>query len=139
MAWNRSHDELSALIIGAAIEVHRELGPGLLESIYEHCLVLELKQLGLELKRQHEVQVTYKGEPLELGFRIDLWVEDLIIVELKAIDGKHDVHTAQLLSYLKLTECKLGLLINFNQETLVKGVRRVVNGLDMTDQLGTVE
>lgn len=130
MAWVGTYDELSGLIIGAAIEVHRELGPGLLESIYEHCLELELKALGLEVKRQELAQVVYKGVALDLGFRIDLMVEDKVIVELKATDAMHDVHYAQLLSYLKLLDCKLGLLINFNQETLVKGVKRMANGLD---------
>ena len=124
-----SYDELSELIIGAAIEVHRELGPGLLESIYEHCLELELRKLGLPVLRQHKVNVSYKGEQLDLGFRIDLWVDTRIIVELKSVEAKHPVHAAQLLTYLKLTDCRLGLLINFNQETLVKGVNRVVNKL----------
>ncbi|MEO7081212.1 MAG: GxxExxY protein [Flavobacteriales bacterium] len=122
-----SYDELSELIIGAAIEVHRELGPGLLESIYEHCLALELQKLSLPLLRQHIVNVKYKGTQLDLGFRIDLWVDERIIVEIKAVEAKLPVHTAQLLSYLKLTDCRLGLLINFNQETLIKGVKRVVN------------
>ena len=122
-----SYDELSELIIGAAIEVHRELGPGLLKSIYEHCLALELQKLSLPLLRQHIVNVKYKGTQLDLGFRIDLWVDERIIVEIKAVEAKLPVHTAQLLSYLKLTDCRLGLLINFNQETLIKGVKRVVN------------
>lgn len=127
MPLANSYDELSEHIIGAAIEVHRELGPGLLESIYEPCLELELRQLGLPVLRQHKVNVSYKGEQLDLGFRIDLWVDTRIIVELKSVETKHPVHAAQLLTYLKLTDCRLGLLINFNQETLVKGVNRVVN------------
>ncbi|MBK8582381.1 MAG: GxxExxY protein [Flavobacteriales bacterium] len=124
-----SYDELSEQIIGAAIEVHRELGPGLLESIYEHCLELELRKLGLTVLRQHKVNVEYKGAQLDLGFRIDLWVDGRVIVEIKAVEAKHPVHAAQLLTYLKLTDCRLGLLINFNQQTLVKGVNRVANGL----------
>ncbi len=124
-----SYDELSEQIIGAAIEVHRELGPGLLESIYEHCLEMELRKLGFPVLRQHKVNVAYKGEQLDLGFRIDLWVDERIIVEIKAVEAKHPVHAAQLLTYLKLTDCRLGLLINFNQETLVKGVKRVANDL----------
>jgi GxxExxY protein len=127
MTPTRSYDELSQAVIGAAIEVHRELGPGLLESIYEHCLAQELHQLGIPVLRQHKVNVKYKGAQLDLGFRIDLWVDQRIIVEIKAVETRHPVHMAQLLSYLKLTNCRLGLLINFNEETLVKGVRRVVN------------
>jgi GxxExxY protein len=127
MASVKSYDQLSEAIIGAAIEVHRELGPGLLESIYEHCLAQELSALGIPVLRQHKVPVKYKGVQLDLGFRIDLWVDDRIIVEIKAVEARHPVHTAQLLSYLKLTDCRLGLLINFNAETLVKGVKRVVN------------
>lgn len=122
--------ELSRRIIGAAIEVHRELGPGLLESIYEHCLARELRDAGIPYLQQHPVPVRYKGERLDLGFRLDLWVDQRIIVEIKAIDVVHEVHRAQVLSYLKLAECKLGLLINFNEAVLVDGVRRVVNGLD---------
>ncbi|MCB0758225.1 MAG: GxxExxY protein [Flavobacteriales bacterium] len=124
-----TYDELSELIIGAAIEVHRELGPGLLESIYEHCLAQELRKLGFPVLRQHKVNVKYKGEQLDLGFRIDLWVDQRVIVEIKSVEAKHPVHAAQLLTYLKLTDCRLGLLINFNQETLVKGVKRVANNL----------
>ena len=122
--------ELSGAIIGAAIEVHRELGPGLLESIYEHCLARELKEAGIPFLRQHPVPVRYKGELLDLGFRLDLWVDQRIIVEIKAVDLLHEVHRAQLLSYLRLTENKLGLLINFNEAKLKDGVQRVVNGLD---------
>ncbi|HRD51023.1 MAG TPA: GxxExxY protein [Flavobacteriales bacterium] len=122
--------ELSGAIIGAAIEVHRELGPGLLESIYEHCLARELRDAGIPFLQQHPVPVRYKGERLDMGFRLDLWVDQRIIVEIKAIELVQEVHRAQLLSYLKLTGCKLGLLINFNAPVLAEGVRRVVNGLD---------
>lgn len=112
---------------GAAIEVHRELGPGLLESIHEHCQAQEPSALGNPVLRQHKVRVNYKGVQLDLGFRIDLGVDDRIILEIKAAEAWHTVHTAQLLSYPKLTDRHLGLLINFNAETLVKGVKRVVN------------
>ncbi|MEO8066801.1 MAG: GxxExxY protein [Flavobacteriales bacterium] len=124
-----THNELSAAIIGAAIEVHRELGPGLLESIYEYCLAKELRALGIPFLQQQSVPVHYKGELLDMGFRLDLWVDRRIIVEIKAVDELHDVHFAQLLSYLKLTDTRLGLLVNFNETILAKGVRRVVNGL----------
>lgn len=122
--------ELSGAIIGAAIEVHRELGPGLLESVYEHCLARELRDAGIPFLQQHPVPVRYKGERLDQGFRLDLWVDQRIIVEIKAIEVVQEVHRAQLLSYLKLTGCKLGLLINFNEAVLKEGLQRVVNGLD---------
>jgi GxxExxY protein len=122
--------ELSGAIIGAAIEVHRELGPGLLESVYEHCLARELREAAIPFLQQHPVPVRYKGERLDMGFRLDLWVDQRIIVEIKAIELVHEIHRAQLLSYLKLTGCKLGLLINFNEAVLKEGVHRVVNGLD---------
>jgi GxxExxY protein len=125
-----TYKDLSGAIIGAAIEVHRELGPGLLESIYEHCLAKELRGLGLPFLQQRSVAVRYKGEQLDLGFRIDLWVDHRIVIEIKAVDAIHDVHLAQVLSYLKLTENKLGLLLNFNEPVLKNGIRRVVNGLD---------
>lgn len=122
--------ELSGAIIGAAIEVHRELGPGLLESVYEHCLARELRDAGIPFLQQHPVPVRYKGERLDQDFRLDLWVDQRIIVEIKAIEVVQEVHRAQLLSYLKLTGCKLGLLINFNEAVLKEGLQRVVNGLD---------
>lgn len=124
-----TYGQLTGEIIGAAIEVHREPGPGLLESIYEHCLAKELSARGLEFLRQHPVPVRYKGEKLELGFKLDLWVDRRVIVDMKAVDQFHEVHRAQLLSYLRLTDTRLGLLINFNEAALKDGVVRVVNGL----------
>jgi GxxExxY protein len=125
-----TYGQLSGEIIGAAIEVHRELGPGLLESIYEHCLAKELNARGLAVVRQHPVPVRYKGEKLDLGFKLDLWVDQRVIVEIKAVDLLLDVHRAQLLSYLRLTDTRLGLLINFNEAVLREGVMRMVNGLN---------
>lgn len=122
------YNVLSSRIIAAAIEVHRELGPGLLESIYEQCLVQELRDRGLKVDQQITVPVHYKGRPLGQTMRLDMRVEDLIIVEVKAAEALHDAHVAQLLTYLKLTDCRLGLLINFNEALLKQGVRRVVNG-----------
>lgn len=122
--------ELSGTIIGAAIEVHREIGPGLLESIYEHCLARELREAGIPFLQQHPLPVRYKGERLDMGFRVDLWVDQRIIVEIKAVEVLQEIHRAQLLSYLKLADSKLGLLINFNEPVLTDGVRRVVNGLN---------
>ncbi len=124
-----SENELSHLIIGRAIEVHRELGPGLLESIYQHCLAFELIEAGLNIRVQHPLPVNYKGQPMDLGFRLDIWVDHKVVVEVKAVDALHDVHLAQVLTYLKLVNKKLGLLINFNVPRLRDGVKRIVLGL----------
>jgi len=114
-------------IIKAAIAVHRELGPGLLESAYEACLVYELIQLGLKAERQKPLPVHYRGVQLDCGYRIDLVVEEKVIIELKAIEKLEAIHEAQLLSYLKLSKCPIGLLINFNVKILKDGIRRIVN------------
>jgi GxxExxY protein len=121
-------NEISNIIIGSAIEVHRELGPGLLESSYEACLIHELKNEGLKVVHQEALPVVYKGIKLNAGYRIDLLVEDNVIVEIKSVEALADIHTAQLLTYLKLKELKLGLLINFNTVLLKKGIKRVLNG-----------
>lgn len=124
-----TENEISHRIIGAAIEVHKELGPGLLESSYETCLAYELKQLGFNVKTQIALPVVYKGVKLSAGYRIDILVENNVIIEVKAVDMLADIHTAQLLTYLKLKELKLGLLINFNSVRVIDGVKRVVNNL----------
>jgi GxxExxY protein len=121
-------DHLSNKIIGAAIEVHRCLGPGLLESAYEECLCRELTLQGIPFERQVELPVEYKGEKLDCGYRLDLVVGDLVIVELKAVDEIEPIHEAQLLTYLRLTGFWLGLLINFNVRTLKSGIKRLVHG-----------
>lgn len=113
-------------IIGAAISVHRELGPGLLESVYETCLAAELIERGIKVERQVPMPVSYKGERLECGFRVDLLVEGIVIVELKSIANLEPVHTAQLLTYLRLSRCRIGFLINFNVRLLRDGIRRFV-------------
>jgi len=121
--------ELNALtrqIIGAGIEVHRHLGPGLLETSYETCLAYELEQRGLAVERQKALPLTYKKIRLEQGFRIDLLVENTVVVELKAIDQLLPVHEAQMLSYLRFTGCKVGLLMNFNVKFLKDGIRRFI-------------
>jgi len=120
-------NEISKTIIGAAIEVHKQLGPGLLESSYEVCLAYELKQLGLNIKTQVALPVVYKEVKLEAGYRIDILVENRVIIEIKAVDALADIHTAQLLTYLKLKDLKLGLLINFNNVKVIEGVKRIVN------------
>ncbi|NBD17814.1 MAG: GxxExxY protein [Cyanobacteria bacterium] len=120
-------DRLSKVIIGAAINVHRELGPGLLESAYEACLKYELEEKGLSVESQVSQPVTYKGVQIECGYRLDLLVENLVIIELKTVDNLQPIHTAQLLTYLKLRQLWLGLLINFNVPILKNGIKRLVN------------
>ena len=122
-------NELSQRIIGAAITVHKELGQGILESAYERCLLFELTQAGSFVERQKAVPLIYKGTRLKCGYRIDLLVERQVIVEVKAVEKLERIHSAQLLSHLRLLKLKLGLLINFNVEWLVRdGVKRIVNG-----------
>jgi GxxExxY protein len=120
-------DAITRRIIGAAIEVHRRLGPGLLESAYEACLAYELQQLGMKVERQKPLPVLYKEVKLDCGYRMDLVVEDEIVVEIKAVEKLVPIHEAQLLSYLRLTNKKVGLLINFHVRLLKNGVKRIVN------------
>jgi GxxExxY protein len=123
-------NELSHKIIGAAIEVHRGLGgPGLLEGVYESCLCRELMLRGLAVQRQVAVPVTYKGEQVRDSLYLDIIVNDRVIVEVKATEKKHPIHEVQLLTHLRLTGKKLGLLINFGREHVKNGIDRVVNGL----------
>lgn len=124
-----TENELSSKIIGAAIEVHKQLGPGLLESSYEACLVYELKLLGLNIKQQLALPIVYKDVKLDAGYRVDILVEDKVIIEIKSVDALADIHTAQLLTYLKLKDIKLGLLINFNEVLLKNGIKRIANNL----------
>ena len=121
-------DELSHKVIGASIEVHRLLGPGLLETIYIECLASELAEQGVAVKREVSVPIRYKGKELSKPLRLDLLVEDCLIVEAKSVDTLIPVHSAQLLTYLKMTELKLGLLLNFNVEVMRQGIKRIVNG-----------
>lgn len=123
-----THNDISSLIIKAAIAVHRALGPGLLESVYQVCLLAELKSMGLRVEDQVAVPIIYRGERLANNLRIDLLVEDRVVVEIKAVQDFHPIHTAQLLTYLKLANKKLGLLINFNTIKLIDGLDRVMNG-----------
>ena len=123
-----TENELSYKIIGCALKVHSELGPGLLESSYEECLYFELKDAGLEVEKQKALPLVYRNLKLDSGYRIDLFIEKRIIVEIKAIESLTDVHLAQLLTYLKLSKSKLGLLINFHVTSLPQGIRRIKNG-----------
>jgi GxxExxY protein len=120
-------EQLTSNIIGAAIEVHKALGPGLLESTYETCLMYELNKRNLKFERQKALPVFYKGINLDCGYRIDLLVEGKVIVELKAVECITSLHKAQIMSYLKLSNCQIALLINFNVEWLKDGIFRIVN------------
>lgn len=123
-------NRITETIIGAAMAVHRELGHGLLESAYEACLVYELAEHRTAVEQQKALPVKYRGVKLDCGYRIDLLVEGKVIVELKAVERLEPIHEAQLLSYLKLSGCKVGLLINFNVKVLKSGIRRLVLGLE---------
>jgi GxxExxY protein len=120
---------LTEKIIGAAIEVHKALGPGLLESAYEECLAHELSLLNVSFQRQQPLPVTYKSLQLDCGYRLDFVVENTVVVELKAVEGLQPIHNAQLLTYLKLGGWPIGLLINFNVPVLTKGIKRLVHNL----------
>ena len=122
--------DISAQILDSAIEVHRVLGPGLLEAVYEVALVIELESRGLSVQRQIPVVVFYKGADLKMGFRLDLLVENRVVIELKSVERIEKVHNKQLQSYLKLADKRLGLLINFNVPLLKDGFVRIVNGFE---------
>ena len=120
-------EEITESIIKAALKVHTALGPGLLENVYETCLVYELEKKNIEVKSQVSLPVIYDEIKMDIGYRLDLLVQDQVIVELKSVDKLLPIHEAQLLSYLKLSEKKVGLLINFNVTHLKKGIKRFVN------------
>lgn len=122
-------NELSRIVFDCALRVHQNLGPGLLESAYEECLFYELKKTGIEVQKQKPLPLVYEEIKLDIGYRIDLIVENKLIVEIKSVESLNDVHFAQLLTYLKLTDCKLGLLINFNVNLIKNGIKRIVNNL----------
>ena len=124
-----TENEISAKIIGCAIEVHKSLGPGLLESAYLECLFYELQNTGLYVEKQKPLPLIYKEVKLDIGYRLDLLIENKVIIELKSVDALNEIHIAQVLTYLKLTGCKLGLLMNFNVLRLVDGIKRLVNKL----------
>ncbi len=122
-------NQLSNLIIGMAIEVHKQLGPGLLESAYEQCLAYELSHAGIIFERQKELPVVYKGISLDCNYRIDIFVDNKVIIEIKAEKLIMPIHEAQLLTYLRLSNIKLGLLLNFNVPVMKQGIKRIVNDL----------
>lgn len=121
-------NSLSNLVINRAIKVHQTLGPGLLESSYQECLYYELVQSGLNVDKEKALPLIYEEVKLEFGYRIDLLVEQKLVIEVKAVDAIHDLHLAQVLTYLKLSDCRLGLILNFNVTLMKDGIRRVVNG-----------
>ena len=125
----KEEDRLSKEIIGAAIEVHRHLGPGMLESAYEKCLCKELEIRNIEFEKQKPLAVVYKGITLDCGYKLDVVVEGKVILELKSVNKFESIHDAQLLTYLKLADLKLGILINFNVPVLKDGIKRIVNNL----------
>jgi len=122
-------NEISKIIVDCAFKVHKSLGPGLLESSYEECLFYELKKSGLKVEKQKPLPLVYEEVKLEIGYRVDLIVENKVIIEVKSVDALNDVFLAQVLTYLKLSGCQLGLLINFNTNLIKNGIKRVVNNL----------
>lgn len=123
-----SDNEITEQIIGCAIHVHKALGPGLLESAYKECLGHEMNKKGLVLEKEKPLPLVYEKVKLECGYRVDFFVENRIIIEIKSVDALNDIHLAQTLTYLKLVDRRIGLLINFNVLQLKKGIKRVVNG-----------
>jgi GxxExxY protein len=124
-----TENELSKIVIGYAIRVHSSLGPGLLESAYEECLCYELNRSGLKAEKQKPLPLIYHAVKMDCGYRVDLMVENKLIIEIKSVEAINDIHLAQLLTYLRLSGCKLGLLINFNVLQLKDGIKRVVHNL----------
>ncbi len=123
-----SENEISKIVYECASKVHKHLGPGLLESTYEECLYYELKKHGLSVEKQKPLPLIYEEVKLDVGYRVDLMINNKFIIELKSVDSLNDIHLAQILSYLKLSNCKLGFLINFNVVLLKNGIKRVING-----------
>lgn len=123
-----TENEISKVVFDCSLKVHKALGPGLLESAYEECLFYELKKTGLKIEKQKPLPLIYEDVKLEAGYRVDIIIEDKFIIEIKAVEALNDVHLAQLLTYLKLADCKLGMLINFNVTLIKNGIKRVING-----------
>jgi GxxExxY protein len=122
-----TENDISKKIIGCAIEVHKQLGPGLLETAYQECLLYELRQAGLKVRKEKPMPIVYKEVKLDHGYRIDLLVEEKVVIEIKTVEAFTDVHTAQVLTYLRLGDYKLGLLLNFHVTLLKRGIKRIIN------------
>ncbi len=123
-----TENEISQIVVDCALKVHKALGPGLLESAYEECLFFELKKAGLVVEKQKALPLVYESVKLDIGYRIDMIIENQFIVEVKSVEALNEVHLAQVLTYLKLSNCKLGMLINFNVKLIKDGIKRVING-----------
>ena len=123
-----TENEIAKIVFEKGLKIHKILGPGLLESSYEECLFYEINKAGLFVEKQKSLPLVYEEIKLDIGYRIDLMVENKLIIELKSVEALNDVHLAQILTYLKLSKCKLGLLINFNTLLFKDGVRRIING-----------
>lgn len=124
-----TENEIGTLIVNAAYEVHTRLGPGLLESAYQKCMIYELKNEGLDVNSEVHLPLRYKGMKLDCGYRMDIWVNEKVVIEIKTVESLLDIHTAQLLTYLKLTRCRLGYLLNFHTPKIKYGIKRVANNL----------
>jgi len=123
-----TENELSKIVFDAGLKIHKKLGPGLFETVYEECLFYELQKQGLKVEKQMVLPIIYEELKISNAFRIDILVESKLILEIKAVEFINPSHKAQLLTYLKMTNCKLGLLINFNEETFTAGISRIING-----------
>lgn len=123
-----TENEIASIVFESALKVHKRLGPGLLESAYEECMFYELKKKNLKVEKQKALPLIYDEVRLDVGYRLDLIIEEKFIVEIKSVENLNDIHLAQILTYLRLSNCKLGLLINFNVILLKNGVKRVING-----------
>lgn len=124
-----NENDLSTIIIGCALDIHKKLGPGLLENAYHQCLLYKLRKEGLKVESEKPMPIVYEEVKLDCGYRIDLLVEDKVVVEIKSVDEINNIHLAQTLTYVKMGDYKLGLLINFNVNLLKSGVKRVINGI----------
>jgi len=127
--YTMTENEIAKIIFDLGLKIHRALGPGLLESAYEECLFYEIKKQGLHIEKQKALPLIYEAVKLDIGYRIGLIVENKLIIEVKTVEALNDLHMAQILTYLKLSNCKLGLLINFNTGLFKNGVKRVINGI----------
>jgi GxxExxY protein len=124
-----TENEISEIIFDCALNVHKALGPGLLESAYEECMFYEIKKTGVKIEKQKPLPLIYEDVKLEIGYRVDLMIENKVILEIKSVETLNDVHMAQVLTYLKLSDCKLGMLINFNVALIKNGIKRIANNL----------
>ena len=124
-----TENEISKIVFDCAMKVHKALGPGLLESSYEACMFYELRKVGVLVEKQKPLPLIYEDVKLEVGYRVDLIIENKVILEIKSVEALNDVHTAQVLTYLKLSNCKVGMLLNFNVALIKNGIKRIVNNL----------